>query len=107
MAPNAPSCTAAGLGSIGATPWTAFRTVTLPIIAPAVGSGWLLAFTLSLDDLVLTQFVAGASSQTLPIQVYSSVRLGVDPQINALATIVVAVAATALAISGWLTRQRG
>lgn len=91
---------------LGATPWVTFLTVTLPLIAPAVGSGWLLAFTLSLDDLILTQFVAGAQSQTLPMRVYSSVRLGVDPQINVLATIVVAVAACALILSGWLTRRK-
>jgi putrescine transport system permease protein len=91
---------------LGATPWVTFLTITLPLIAPAVGSGWLLAFTLSLDDLILTQFVAGAQSQTLPMRVYSSVRLGVDPQINVLATIVVAVAASALILSGWLTRRR-
>jgi putrescine transport system permease protein len=91
---------------LGATPWVTFLTVTLPLIAPAVASGWLLAFTLSLDDLILTQFVAGAQSQTLPMRVYSSVRLGVDPQINALATIIVAVAAGALIFSGWLTRRR-
>lgn len=91
---------------LGATPWTTFRTVTLPLIAPAVGSGWLLAFTLSLDDLILTQFVAGAQSQTLPMRVYSSVRLGVDPQINVLATIVVTIAACALILSGWLTRRK-
>jgi putrescine transport system permease protein len=91
---------------LGATPWTVFRTVTLPLILPAVGSGWLLAFTLSLDDLILTQFVAGAQSQTLPMRVYSSVRLGVDPQINALATIVVVIAASALILSGWLTRRK-
>ena len=91
---------------LGATPWVTFRTVTLPLIAPAVGSGWLLAFTLSLDDLILTQFVAGAQSQTLPMRVYSSVRLGVDPQINVLATIVVTIAACAVILSGWLTRRR-
>lgn len=91
---------------LGATPWVTFRTVTLPLIAPAVGSGWLLAFTLSLDDLILTQFVAGAQSQTLPMRVYSSVRLGVDPQINVLATVVVMVAACALVLSGWLTRRK-
>ena len=91
---------------LGATPWVTFRTITLPLIAPAVGSGWLLAFTLSLDDLILTQFVAGAQSQTLPMRVYSSVRLGVDPQINVLATLVVTVAACALILSGWLTRRR-
>jgi putrescine transport system permease protein len=91
---------------LGATPWVTFLTVTLPLIAPAVGSGWLLAFTLSLDDLILTQFVAGAQSQTLPMRVYSSVRLGVDPQINVLATLIVAVAACALVLSGWLTRRK-
>jgi putrescine transport system permease protein len=91
---------------LGATPWVTFLTVTLPLIAPALVSGWLLAFTLSLDDLILTQFVAGAQSQTLPMRVYSSVRLGVDPQINVLATIVVCVAASALILSGWLTRRK-
>ncbi len=91
---------------LGATPWATFRTVTLPLILPALGSGWLLAFTLSLDDLIMTQFVAGAQSQTLPMLVYSSVRLGVDPEINVLATVIVAVAATALAVSGWLTRAK-
>jgi len=91
---------------LGATPWVTFRTITLPLIAPSVGSGWLLAFTLSLDDLILTQFVAGAQSQTLPMRVYSSVRLGVDPQINVLATLVVTIATCALILSGWLTRRR-
>ena len=91
---------------LGATPWIVFLTVTLPLIAPAVASGWLLGFTLSLDDLILTQFVAGAQSETLPMRVYSSVRLGVDPQINVLATIVVAIAACALILSGWLTRRK-
>ncbi len=91
---------------LGATPWVTFLTVTLPLIAPAVGLGWLLAFTLSLDDLIMTQFVSGAQSQTLPMRVYSSVRLGVDPQINVLATIIVVVAACALIFSGWLTRRK-
>jgi putrescine transport system permease protein len=91
---------------LGATPWTTFRTITLPLIAPAIGAGWLLAFTLSLDDLIMTQFVAGPDTQTLPMRVYSSVRLGVDPQINVLATLIVCVAATALVISTRLTRRR-
>lgn len=91
---------------LGATPWVTFLTVTLPLIAPAVGAGWLLAFTLSLDDLIMTQFVAGGEAQTLPMLVYSSVRLGVDPQINVLATVIVIVAAAALIVSGRLTRQR-
>jgi len=91
---------------LGAGPWTTFRTITLPLIAPALVSGWLLAFTLSLDDLIMTQFVAGADTQTLPMKVFSSVRLGVDPQINVLATIIVGIAATTLIISGWLARRR-
>ena len=91
---------------LGATPWVTFLTVTLPLIAPAVAAGWLLAFTLSLDDLIMTQFVAGGQSQTLPMLVYSSVRLGVSPQINVLATIIVAIAATALLISNRLAKRR-
>ena len=91
---------------LGATPWMTFLTVTLPLLTPALASGWLLAFTLSLDDLILTQFVAGAQSRTLPMRVYSSVRLGVDPQINVLATIVVCLASSALILSAWLTRKR-
>ncbi len=76
---------------LGCTPFDAFKSVTLPIIAPAVISGWLLALTLSLDDLVIASFVAGPSSTTLPIKIYSSVRLGVSPEINALSTILIAL----------------
>ncbi|MEM8537009.1 MAG: ABC transporter permease subunit [Pseudomonadota bacterium] len=74
---------------LGCTPFDAFRSVTLPIIAPAVISGWLLALTLSLDDLVIASFVAGPSATTLPIKVFSSIRLGVSPEINALSTILI------------------
>ena len=74
---------------LGCTPLDAFKSVTLPIIAPAVASGWLLAFTLSLDDLVIASFTAGPSSTTLPIKIYSSIRLGVSPEINALSTIII------------------
>ncbi|OYX41448.1 MAG: putrescine ABC transporter permease PotI [Rhodobacterales bacterium 32-67-9] len=76
---------------LGCTPFDAFRSVTLPIIAPAVISGWLLAFTLSLDDLVISQFAAGPSSTTLPMKIFSSVRLGVSPEINALSTLMISV----------------
>ena len=76
---------------LGCTPFDAFKSVTLPIIAPAVISGWLLAFTLSLDDLVISQFVAGPSATTLPMKIFSSVRLGVNPQINALSTILISI----------------
>lgn len=76
---------------LGASQWTAFRLVTLPIIAPAVISGWLLAFTLSLDDLVIASFTAGPSATTLPIKIFSAVRLGVSPEINALSTIMILI----------------
>ena len=74
---------------LGASAWEAFRLVTLPIIAPAVISGWLLAFTLSLDDLVIASFASGPSATTLPMKIWSSVRLGVSPEINALSTILI------------------
>ncbi len=76
---------------LGCTPFDAFRSVTLPIIAPAVISGWLLAFTLSLDDLVIASFAAGPSSTTLPMKIFSSVRLGLSPEINALSTILISI----------------
>ena len=76
---------------LGSTTFEAFRLVTLPIIAPAVVSGWLLAFTLSLDDLVIASFTSGPSATTLPIKIFSAVRLGVSPEINALSTIMIAI----------------
>lgn len=76
---------------LGCSPFDAFRLVTLPIIAPAVISGWLLAFTLSLDDLVIASFTAGPSATTLPIRIFSAVRMGVSPEINALSTIMIAI----------------
>ncbi len=76
---------------LGCSPAEAFRLVTLPIIAPAVISGWLLAFTLSLDDLVIASFTSGPSATTLPIKIFSAVRLGVSPEINALSTLMIAI----------------
>jgi putrescine transport system permease protein len=76
---------------LGATPLKVFFVITLPLIMPALISGWLLAFTLSLDDLVIASFVSGPGSSTLPMVIYSSVRLGVSPKINALATLFVAL----------------
>jgi putrescine transport system permease protein len=72
---------------LGATPLRAFLTVTLPIVFPAVAAGWMLAFTLSLDDLVLASFTTGPGATTLPMRIYSQVRLGVTPEINAVSTI--------------------
>jgi len=85
---------------LGARPAKVFFLVTLPIIFPALLSGWLLAFTLSLDDLVIASFVSGPGSSTLPMVVFSKVRLGVSPDINALATILIAVVAIGVAVTG-------
>jgi len=87
---------------LGAPPFKVFTAITLPIIAPAIASGWLLAFTLSLDDLVISSFVAGPGSTTLPMKVFSSVRLGVSPKINALATIVVTLVSICAIFAGIL-----
>jgi putrescine transport system permease protein len=92
---------------LGAKPAKVFFLVTLPIIFPALLSGWLLAFTLSLDDLVIASFVAGPGSSTLPMVVFSKVRLGVSPDINALATILIAVVAIGVVFAGfWMSRQQ-
>ena len=92
---------------LGARPHKVFFLITLPIITPALMSGWLLAFTLSLDDLVITSFVAGPGSSTLPMVIFSKVRLGVSPDINALATILVAIVAVGVAITGiMMARQQ-
>jgi putrescine transport system permease protein len=90
---------------LGAPPGRAFLSVTLPLIAPAVAAGWLLAFTLSLDDLVIASFTTGPGATTLPIYIFASVRLGVSPQVNALATLLVALAAS-LALVAWLFWSR-
>ena len=90
---------------LGATPFDAFRSVTLPIIAPAVISGWLLAFTLSLDDLVIASFTSGPSATTLPIKIFSAVRLGVSPEINALSTILIGLVTIGV-IAASLTSKR-
>ncbi|OJI93540.1 putrescine transport system permease protein [Planktotalea frisia] len=90
---------------LGCSPWQAFRLVTLPIIAPAVISGWLLAFTLSLDDLVIASFTAGPSATTLPIKIFSAVRLGVSPEINALSTIMIAIVTVGVISASLISKQ--
>jgi putrescine transport system permease protein len=91
---------------LGASPAWAFVTVTLPVIAPAVAAGWLLAFSLSLDDLVLSSFAAGPGSTTLPMRLYSQIRLGVNPEINAISTLMVAAAAAAAGVYALMLRRR-
>ena len=91
---------------LGARPSKVFLVITLPIIAPAIVSGWLLAFTLSLDDLVITSFTAGPSTNTLPMMIFSKVRLGVTPEINALATLMVSVVAVFVVVAGILMARQ-
>ena len=91
---------------LGARPLRVFLRITLPLILPAIASGWLLAFTLSWDDLVITQFVAGPGSSTLPMVIFSKVRFGVTPDVNALATIMVLIVATGIAVSTAWMRYR-
>ena len=87
---------------LGAKPHRVLSSVTLPLLAPGMVSGWLLAFTLSLDDLVIASFVTGPGSNTLPMLIYSRVRLGVKPDMNALATIIIVTVAIGVIIAGWL-----
>jgi putrescine transport system permease protein len=90
---------------LGATPFQAFVDVTLPIIAPALVSSWLLSFTLSLDDLVISSFVSGPRSSTLPMVIYSKVKLGVSPDINALASLIITLVGACVLLAGYLVRR--
>lgn len=90
---------------LGARPVTVFFRITLPLIMPALISGWLLAFTLSWDDVVIAQFVSGPGSSTLPMEIFSRVRRGVSPDINALATIMVAIVAIGVVLSTLYMRR--
>lgn len=90
---------------LGATPWVAFRTVTLPLMAPSLVAGWLLAFTLSLDDVVLASFTSGPAGTTLPVALFSMLRLGMTPEVNALAVVLLAGAGAVLGAVGWLSRR--
>lgn len=87
---------------LGGRPFRVTIDITLPIIAPAMLSGWLLAFTLSLDDLVIASFVSGPGASTLPMWIYSKIRLGVTPDINALATIIITIVSIGVVIACWL-----
>ncbi|VVT32029.1 ABC transporter permease subunit [Rhizobium sp. EC-SD404] len=90
---------------LGCTPLKAFLTVTLPVIAPAVIAGWMLAFTLSLDDLVIASFTSGSGATTLPMRIYSQVRLGVTPEINAVCTVLIALVTTAVIIASVINKR--
>lgn len=91
---------------LGARPAKVFFVITLPIIAPAIVSGWLLAFTLSLDDVVVASFVSGPGSTTLPMVIFSSVKFGISPQINALATLMVTLVAVGIFIASLVLNRQ-
>jgi putrescine transport system permease protein len=92
---------------LGAGPFRVLATITLPLLAPAILAGALLAFTLSLDDLVIASFVSGPGATTLPMRLYSQVRLGVNPEINAASTLLVGLVSVAVLAASWLTARRG
>jgi putrescine transport system permease protein len=91
---------------LGCTPLSAFLQVTLPNIAPAVAAAWMLAFTLSLDDLVIASFTSGPGATTLPMRLYSQVRLGVNPEINAVSTLLIAVVTVGVIAAALVQRRR-
>jgi spermidine/putrescine transport system permease protein len=91
---------------LGATPWAAFRRVVLPILAPGIAAGALLAFTLSIDDFVITFFTSGPGSTTLPVRIYSMIKHGSPALINALSTILLVVTFTTVWLSQRLTREK-
>jgi putrescine transport system permease protein len=91
---------------LGARPLAVLWRITLPGISPALIAGWLLAFTMSLDDLVIASFVSGPAATTLPMAVYSSVRIGVTPEVNALATVFLAIVGATVALAGWLMARQ-
>jgi putrescine transport system permease protein len=91
---------------LGCPPLKTFLTITLPLIFPAVAAGWMLAFTLSFDDLVIASFTTGPGATTLPMRIYSEVRLGVKPEINAICTVMLAVVATGVVIASLIAKRR-
>src|ERR1700674_5282256 len=90
---------------LGCSPLKAFLTVTLPLISPAIAAGWMLAFILSLDDLVIASFTTGPGATTLPLRIYSEVRLGVKPEINAICTIMITVVAIAVIVAALMSKR--
>lgn len=91
---------------LGCSPLQAFFFVTLPVIAPSIVAAWLLAFTLSLDDLVIASFTSGPGATTLPMQIYSSVRLGVSPEINALSTLLIGFVTAGVIAASLLAKRQ-
>lgn len=91
---------------LGAKPLRVLKDITLPLIAPGMVSGWLLAFTLSLDDLVIANFTTGPGANTLPMYIYSKVKTGLLPDINALATLIIGTVSIGVILAGWLMMRQ-
>ena len=91
---------------LGAPPVKTFFQITLPVIMPAIVSGWMLAFTLSIDDLVISSFTSGPGATTLPMKIYSQVRLGVTPEINAACTLLIAIVALGVIAASLANKRR-
>lgn len=91
---------------LGAPPAKTFFVITLPVIAPALVSGWLLAFTLSLDDLVVASFTTGPGATTLPMRIYSQVRMGVTPEINAISTVLIAIVTAGVIVASLIQKRQ-
>ncbi len=87
---------------LGGRPMQVAFDITLPLIAPSMLSGWLLAFTLSLDDLVIASFTSGAGASTLPMVIFSKIKLGVTPDVNALATLIIGTVSIGIVIASWM-----
>src|SRR5690606_14937685 len=90
---------------LGATEWTAVRKILVPMTMPALVSGWLLSFTLSLDDVIISSFVSGPGYEILPIRVFSMVKVGISPEINVLATLLLVLSLTLVLLSQWISRR--
>ncbi|MGC9494123.1 spermidine/putrescine ABC transporter permease PotC, partial [Vibrio genomosp. F10] len=87
---------------LGASEWTILKKIILPIAKPAIAAGWLLSFTLSLDDVIISSFVTGPSYEILPLKIYSMVKVGISPEVNALATIMLVVSLFLVLLSQWV-----
>ncbi|MET0049801.1 MAG: ABC transporter permease subunit, partial [Candidatus Thiodiazotropha sp.] len=91
---------------LGAGEWRTFRWIILPLVTPAILSGWLLSFTLSLDDVIISSFVTGSDYEILPVRVYSMVKVGISPEVNVLATLLLALSLVLVTIVSVLTHRR-
>ncbi len=91
---------------LGAGEWVILKKIILPLAKPAVAAGWLLSFTLSLDDVIISSFVTGPTYEILPLKIYSMVKVGISPEVNALATVMLVVSLTLVVISQLLAREK-